>query len=192
MQGASAPIPTSEKTFLYLSAAKNHLGLVITFIVALLIPLGGIAIGIAGNEILLIPIIVGLLFFIIPYFMLSMLKSTIKHEYEVALVNQFGIKATGIVSHKYIEDTSHFFDRTKHYGEDGEEKLGETTYFIEYKYAYDKAYKSVFDISRKALYESIEVGSTVPIKLLASAPCKSAPRREDLAVVHGFNKGDCQ
>lgn len=62
MQGNSAPIPSSEKAILYLVAAKDHLGLVITFILTLLIPLGGIIIGIAGNEILYIPIVVGTLF----------------------------------------------------------------------------------------------------------------------------------
>lgn len=106
-------------------------------------------------------------------------------------MNQFGVDTTGIVSHKYVEHTSHFFDRHKHHDENSENKADETTYFIEYKYAYDKSYKSVFDTSKKSLYECIEVGSEVPIKLLASAPAKSAPRRGDLAVFYGLEETAC-
>lgn len=190
MQGASAPIPTSEKTFLYLSAARDHLGLIITFVLTLLIPVGGIAIGIAGNEILLVPIVGGALFFIIPYFILSMLKSTIAHEYEIALVTRFGVEATATVSHKSMEDTSHYADSSKH--DEDRQMIEEITYFIEYKYNYNQPYKATFCISNKALYNRIEIGSEVPIKLLPSAPDKSVPRRACLANTYGFEISDCQ
>ncbi len=189
MQGTSAPIPTSEKIFIYLSAARNHLSLVITFVLTLLIPLGGIAIGVAGNETLLIPIVGGALFFIIPYFILRMLKSSIAQEYEVALVTQFGIDSLATVSHKSLEETSHYADSTQH--DDESQKIEEITYFIEYKYHHGQPYKSVFCIGNKALYNCIEVGSEVPIRLLASAPNKSAPKRQRLAEIYDLQVSEC-
>ena len=192
MQGTSTTIPTSEKTFLYFSAARKHLGLAIGFVLTLLIPVGGIAIGLLGDELLVIPILMGFLFFLIPYFIFSMLKSSISHYYEVALINKFGIEATATVKHKSIEDNSYFSEHDKHKDKDDRKKIEEIIYFIEYEYHYGKTYKSTFIIGNKALYNAIDVGSEVPIKLLPSSPDKSAPRREELARIYGFKASECQ
>ena len=192
MQGSSAPIPTSEKTFLYLSAAKSHLGLIITFAITLLIPFGGIAIGILGDELMIMPILVGSLFFIIPYFILSAIRSSISYYYEIALVNNFGVEAKAVVNHKYTEDNSYYSKNSKAIDEEDREKIEEIVYFIEYKYTYGKPYTSTFILNNKALYNNIQIGSELPIKLLSSSPDKSDPIRKELARTYGFDVSDCQ
>ena len=112
------------------------------------------------------------------------------HEYEIALVTRFGVEATATVSHKSMEDTSHYADSSKH--DEDRQMIEEITYFIEYKYNYNQPYKATFCISNKALYNRIEIGSEVPIKLLPSAPDKSVPRRACLANTYGFEISDCQ
>ena len=189
MQSTCAPIPTSEKIFICLSAARDHLGLIITFALTLMIPVATIAIGLAGNDVLITPIVGGILLFIIPYFILVALKSSISHGYEVALVTQFGLEKTATVIHKSMEHTSHYADNARH--DDEGEKIDIATYFIEYKYTYDKPYKSTFCIGNKALYDIIEIGSEVPIKLLVASPDKSAPERGALADIYGLKVSDC-
>lgn len=188
MRGTSAPIPSSEKTSLYLAAAKNHLGLIITFVLTLFIPVGGILIGILGEELLLVPILGGLLFFLIPYFIFSSLKSSISHYYETALINQFGLRANAIVSHKSIEKSAY----GPHNDQADDEPIEDVIYYIDYKYTYGKPYTSSFIIDNKALYNSIEVGSEITIKLLASSPEKSTPIRKELARAYGFDVSECQ
>ncbi|WP_250656113.1 hypothetical protein [Alkalimarinus coralli] len=192
MQGTRTTIPISEKTFLYLSSARKHLGLAIAFALTLPIPFVSIWFGLLGDELLILPLVAGFLFFLIPYFIFSMLKSSISHYYEVALINKFGIEATATVKHKSIEDNSYFSEHDKHKDEADREKIEEITYFIEYEYHYGKPCKSTFIIGNKALYNAIDIGSELPIKLLPSSPDKSAPRRESLARAYGFKVSDCQ
>ena len=184
MPSTTARIPSSEKTSLYLTAARDHLGLIVTFLLTLTIPVAGIAIGVAGNEIMAIPIFAGTLFFIIPYFILSTLKSSIGYGYEVALINRFGVDAVAIVTHKFIEDDSYYAAKKKSTEITCHQKVDDISYFIEYQYTYGKPYKSSCSICSKALYDKIDIGSEVPIKVLPSSPDKSAPRREELAQLY--------
>ncbi len=170
MQGTITQISSSEKVPLYLSAIKQHTGLALTFALTLIIPLGGITIGMLGDELLLLPIAIGTLFFLISYFIFSTLKSSICHYYETTLVNQFGSNATATVLHKSAEDNTHYFQYIKNKQDASQSE--ETVYFIEYKYTHDRPYKSTFVINNKALYDKIEINSEVPIKILASS-CKT-------------------
>lgn len=192
MHSASSPISSSEKTSLYLSAARNHLGLIITFILTLLIPLGGILIGTMGDELLLVPIVVGTLFFLIPYFILLALRSSISFYYETALINQFGVETKATVSHKSLEDNSYHPRHQNNRGKDDSEKIEEIIYYIDYKYTYGKAFTCSFIIDNKELYNTIKIGDEVIIKVLPSSPEKSAPVRKKLAKEYGFEVSDCQ
>lgn len=173
MQSCHSSIPSSVKTTLYLDAFKQHKGLVITFVLTLFIPLGGLAIGLLGDSLLIWPVIAATLFLVIPYFILSTLRSSIYHHYEIALVQRFGIGTTAIVTSKFLGDQAHLRNKSVQSNKGGSGLIEEPVYVVEYKYTCDKPYRANDTVNSKKLFDSIEINSQIPIKVLASAPAKS-------------------
>lgn len=191
MQGMPPSKYASIKNELYLAALKQHAGLGLTFLFTLLVPFAGIAMGTLGDELILLPIILGGLFFLMPYFVFTTLKSSVRYYYEIALINQFGTPATATVVCKSIEDNAYYYRNSRHRKDKSQHLAEEIVYTVEYQYSYGTRFKSTFVIDNRVLYDKIAIGSEIPINLLASAPEKSTPRLAELGATLGLDAEEC-
>lgn len=104
--------------------------------------------------------------------------SSTRHRYEQQLTKRFGVKIEGTVTDKRIESFTTREKRANNWIE-----LEHHDHFIEYRYSFGREYTGAFCLESDAadtLFEQIEIGSGVPLRILSFAPELSHVRFEAL------------
>ncbi len=124
-----------------------------------------------------------LVWILLVYFGYTLVES-IAYYYEKNLIRKFGKNINGQVISKYKEENDLYTDdipgRRRKYDR-------EIFYFIEYQYSYEgEDYQNAFVTENHHLYDKLEAGDAVPVRILKIKPSASDIRlrklKKDLAV----------
>lgn len=183
-------ISFNEKLRFYKEALKNNAGPL--FVGFLFISIGLLLMYI-GYFITTNRFVIGLGLTFISFsgsFLIYTMPSSITHDYDQEVIKKYGIHTTAKVTNKYIEDYSH----TSNTFEDGKAVHHEEfLYAVGFEFKYNEIiYCSESFFEQKETYETILVGSEIPIQFLRHDPNTMKIRRRKLSNELGISEKLCQ
>lgn len=114
------------------------------------------------------------------------LPSSVSYYYEKSLAKKYGVDKTARVTGKRIDEYNY---RAKH--GDFYEDMQEFDYIVEYGYTFFGEHEGEFILEEKDVFDGIEVGDEIPIRVLSFRPQFSYPRRSTLAKQLGLPRSRC-
>ena len=120
------------------------------------------------------------------FFLSYTMPSSLLYYYEKAVIKKYGSHTNGIVIKKHIEDQSY-----EESIDNRVDKIQLILYRIDYKFTYKKEYTNSFYIDHKTCFDSIVIGSKIPVKFLKHKPEQAEPRRQKLCNDLGLERNLC-
>ena len=179
--------PFSEKIGHFRNALKEHQGLIfLFFFFALFGSFFCVLFWPFTKGGAWVPFLIGAFFVVFPFVAGAMtLPSSLSYYYEKSLSKKYGKDATAIVTDKSAETNTFEESSGRDYYE-----VEETTYCISYRYSFAGEHEGAFYVENGDFYDKIEIGSKIPIRVLAFKPETSYPRRVKLGKSLGFKKSE--
>ncbi|PCH76970.1 MAG: hypothetical protein COB98_04775 [Flavobacteriaceae bacterium] len=175
-------ISVCEKSCFLLKATQEHL---------LVIGLGSVFLG-AGVLLMffgwtsaswLLGVIGFSFFSFIVFFWGMTLPWAIPDSYDALVIKKYGLNISATVMNKRIEVHS-YQEKTGN----GFNTIEEKQYAIDYEYTFYKTFKNTFYVYNLVLFDKVEIGIQIPIRILKTAPQKSNARIVKMGLDLGFTR----